>query len=117
MDQLPTDQQEALRKTNTERLRLMAAKRGDVEDDELETMDKMAAAATTLNHTAATAAALTSSLSGSMMSCSNIRFLIPCRLHTIPFTCGQYGASYTHLTVVVLGLCHVCYCLNQSFLT
>jgi len=42
MDQLPTDQQEALRKTNTERLRLMAAKTGDVEDDELETIDRMA---------------------------------------------------------------------------
>jgi len=42
MDLLPTDQQEALRKTNTERLRQMAAKTGDVEDDELETMDRMA---------------------------------------------------------------------------
>ena len=31
MDQLPTDQQEALRKTNTERLRIMAAKTYDVE--------------------------------------------------------------------------------------
>jgi len=42
MDQLPTDQQEALRKKNTERLRLMAARTGDVEDDELETMDRTA---------------------------------------------------------------------------
>jgi len=42
MDQLPTDPQEALRKTNTERLRLMAARSGDVEDDELETMDRTA---------------------------------------------------------------------------
>ena len=38
MDQLPTDQQEALCKTNTERLRLMVAETGDVEDDELETL-------------------------------------------------------------------------------
>ena len=30
MDQLPTDQKEALRKTNTERLRIMAAKTYDV---------------------------------------------------------------------------------------
>jgi len=42
MDQLPTDQQEALRKTNTERLRIMAAKTYDVGDDELETMDRTA---------------------------------------------------------------------------
>ena len=42
MDQLPTDQQEALRKTNTERLRLMAANTYDVGDDELETMDRTA---------------------------------------------------------------------------
>jgi len=42
MDQLPTDQQEALRKTNTECLRIMAAKTYDVGDDELETMDRTA---------------------------------------------------------------------------
>ena len=42
MDQLPTDQQEALRKTNTERLRIMAAKTYDVGNDELETMDRTA---------------------------------------------------------------------------
>ena len=42
MDQLPTDQQEALRKTNTERLRIMAAKTYNVGDDELETMDRTA---------------------------------------------------------------------------
>jgi len=42
MDQLPTDQQEALRKTNTERLRIMAAKTYDVGDEELETMDRTA---------------------------------------------------------------------------
>jgi len=42
MNQLPTDQQEALRKTNTERLRIMAAKTYDVGDDELETMDRTA---------------------------------------------------------------------------
>jgi len=42
MDQLPADQQEALRKTNTERLRIMAAKTYDVGDDELETMDRTA---------------------------------------------------------------------------
>jgi len=42
MDQLPTDQQEALHKTNTERLRIMAAKTYDVADDELETMDRTA---------------------------------------------------------------------------
>ena len=33
MDQLPTDQQESLRKTNTERLRLMAARIGDIDED------------------------------------------------------------------------------------
>jgi len=33
MDQLPTDLQEALRKTNTERPRIMAAKTYDVGDD------------------------------------------------------------------------------------
>jgi len=42
MDQLPTDQQESLRKTNTERLRLMAARIGDVYEDELTTMDRTA---------------------------------------------------------------------------
>ena len=42
MDQLPTDQQEALRKTNTQRLRIMAAKTYDVWDDELEAMDRTA---------------------------------------------------------------------------
>jgi len=42
MDQLPTDQQVALYKTNTERLRLMVAETSDVEDDELETMDRTA---------------------------------------------------------------------------
>ena len=39
---MPAEQQEALRKTNTERLRLMAAKTGDVEEEELETMDRTA---------------------------------------------------------------------------
>jgi len=42
MDQLPTDLQEALRKTNTERLRIMAAKMYDVGDEELVTMDRTA---------------------------------------------------------------------------
>ena len=42
MDQSPTDQMEALCKTNTGRLRLMVAETGDVEDDELETMDRTA---------------------------------------------------------------------------
>ena len=42
MDQLPTDQQEALRKTNTERLRIMTAKTYYVGDYELETMDRTA---------------------------------------------------------------------------
>ena len=42
MDQLPTDLQEALLKTNTERLRIMAAKTYDVGDDELEAMDRTA---------------------------------------------------------------------------
>jgi len=42
MDQLPTDQKEALRKTNTERLMIMAAKTYDVGDNELETMDRTA---------------------------------------------------------------------------
>jgi len=39
MDKLPTDQQGALRKTNTERLRIMATKTYDAGDEELETMD------------------------------------------------------------------------------
>jgi len=42
MDQLPTDQQKALRRTNTERLRIMAAKTYDSGDDELKTMDRTA---------------------------------------------------------------------------
>ena len=42
MDQLPTDQQGALRKTNTERLRTMATKTYDAGDEELETMDRTA---------------------------------------------------------------------------
>jgi len=42
MDQLPADQQEALRKTNTERLRIMAAKTYDAGDEELKTMDRTA---------------------------------------------------------------------------
>jgi len=42
MDHLPTDQQEALRKTNTERLRIIAAKTYDVGDEALETMDRTA---------------------------------------------------------------------------
>jgi len=42
MDQLPTDQQEALRTTNTERLRIMAAKTYDVGDDELKTINRPA---------------------------------------------------------------------------
>jgi len=42
MDQLLTDQQEVLRKTNIERFRIMTAKTYDVGDDELETMDRTA---------------------------------------------------------------------------
>jgi len=42
MNQLSTDQQDALRKTNTEHLRIMAAKTGTVDNDELETMDRTA---------------------------------------------------------------------------
>ena len=42
MEKLPIDQQETLRKANTERLRVMAARRGDVDDDELESMDRAA---------------------------------------------------------------------------
>ena len=37
-----TDQQEALRKTNTERLGIMAAKTYDVGNDELETINRTA---------------------------------------------------------------------------
>ena len=39
MEKLSSDQQETLRKANTERLRVMAARTGDVDDDELESMD------------------------------------------------------------------------------
>jgi len=53
MNQLPEEQQEALRKTNTERLRLMAAKTGDVEDEELETMDRTALLAIVIKDTLA----------------------------------------------------------------
>jgi len=42
MDQLSVQQQETLRKNSTDRLRVMAARTGDVTDDELETMDRMA---------------------------------------------------------------------------
>ena len=42
INQLPSDQQEALHEMNTERLRIMAAKTYDVGDDELETMDRTA---------------------------------------------------------------------------
>ena len=42
MEKLPSDQQETLRKANTERLRVMAARTGDVDDDELESMDRAA---------------------------------------------------------------------------
>jgi len=40
MDQLPEEQQENLRKSNTERLRVMAARLGEVEDDEIASMDR-----------------------------------------------------------------------------
>ena len=40
MEKLSSDQQETLRKANTERLRVMAARTGDVDDDELESMDR-----------------------------------------------------------------------------
>ena len=39
MDQLTAEQQEALRKNATEWLHIMAARTGDAEDDDLETMD------------------------------------------------------------------------------
>ena len=42
MEKLLSDQQETLRKANTERLRVMAARTGDVDDDELESMDRAA---------------------------------------------------------------------------
>ena len=50
---MPVVQQEALRKTNTERLRLMAAKTGDVEDEELETVDRTALLAIVIKDTLA----------------------------------------------------------------
>ena len=40
MDQLPVEQHENLRKSNTERLRVMAARLGEVEDDEIASMDR-----------------------------------------------------------------------------
>ena len=40
MDQLPADQQETIKKANTERLRVMAARTGAVDDEELATMDR-----------------------------------------------------------------------------
>ena len=40
MDQLPADQQEILKKSNTERLRLMAARTGTVDDDTIDKMDR-----------------------------------------------------------------------------
>ena len=42
MEKLSVDQQETLRKANTERLRVMAARTGDVDDNELESMDRAA---------------------------------------------------------------------------
>ena len=42
MDQLLPDQQESLRKTNTERLRVMAAKTGEVDEEKLMTLDRLA---------------------------------------------------------------------------
>lgn len=42
MDQLSADQIENLRKTNTERLRLMAARTGELDDDQLSNMDRAA---------------------------------------------------------------------------
>ena len=41
MDQLPADQQETIKKANTERLRVMAARTGAVQDEDLATMDRM----------------------------------------------------------------------------
>jgi len=42
IDQLSAEQQETLRKNSTERLRVMAVRTGNMTDDELETMDRMA---------------------------------------------------------------------------
>jgi len=42
MEKLPTEQQEALKKANTERLRILAAKTGAVDDDILEKLDRVA---------------------------------------------------------------------------
>jgi len=42
MDQLSAEQQENLRKTNNERLRIMAAKTGDADDEEIADMDRPA---------------------------------------------------------------------------
>jgi len=42
MDQLSAEQQETLHKISTERLHVMAGRTGDVDDDELETMDRTA---------------------------------------------------------------------------
>jgi len=42
MDQLSAEQQETLHKNSTERLRMMAVRTGNVTDNELETMDRMA---------------------------------------------------------------------------
>ena len=42
MGQLSAEQQETLRKNSTDRLRVMAARTGDMTDDELETKDRMA---------------------------------------------------------------------------
>ena len=53
MDQLSIEQHEEVRKTNTERLRLMAAKTGEVEDEELETMDRTAFLAIVIKDTLA----------------------------------------------------------------
>ena len=41
IDQVTVEQQEALRNNATERLRLVAARTGEVEDGDLETMDRM----------------------------------------------------------------------------
>ena len=42
MEKLSSDQQETIRKENTERLRVMTARTGDVDNDELESMDRAA---------------------------------------------------------------------------
>jgi len=42
MEKLPTEQQEALKKANTERLRILATKTGAVDDDILEKLDRAA---------------------------------------------------------------------------